>query len=57
MYADDIQLYTSTTLNDLPENITKLNKLTSELEIYFNNNNYLKLNKLKTECFIFQKNT
>ena len=57
MYADDIQLYTSTPLNELPENITKLNKLTSELEIYFNNNNYLKFNKLKIECFIFQKNT
>ena len=42
MYADDIQLYTSTTLNDLPEII---NKLTTELEIYFNN--YLKFNKHK----------
>ena len=27
MYADDIQLYTSTTLNDLLETINKINKL------------------------------
>ena len=42
-YAYDIQVYTSTTLNYLPE-IT--HKLTTELEIYFKN--YLKFNKLKT---------
>ena len=52
MYADDIQLYSSTTLNHLLKTITKINKLTTELEIYFNN--YLKFNKLKTECIIFR---
>ena len=44
MYADDTQLYTSTTLNDLPETLTEINNLTTELEVYFNNN-YLKFNK------------
>ena len=52
MYADDIQLYTSTNLEYLPETINKINKLTTEQEIYFDNN-YLKFNKLKTECIIF----
>ena len=52
MYADDTQLYTSTTLNDLPETLTEINNLTTELEVYFNNN-YLKFNKMKTECIIF----
>ena len=52
MYADDTQLYTSTTLNDLPETLTEINNLTTELEVYFNNN-YLKFNKIKTECIIF----
>ena len=32
MYVDDIQLYTSPTLNNLIEN--KINKLTTELDIY-----------------------
>ena len=36
MYEYDIQLYTSTNLNDLPETIIKINKLTTELKIYFN---------------------
>ena len=52
MYADDTQLYTSTTFNNLYETLTELNKLTTELEIYFNNN-YLKFNKLKTDYIIF----
>ena len=52
MYADDTQLYTSTTFNNLNETLTKIYKLTTELEIYFNNN-YLKFNKLKTDCIIF----
>ena len=52
MYADDTQLYTSTTLNDLPETLTEINNLTTELEVYFNNN-YLQFNKMKTECIIF----
>ena len=38
------------TLNNIPENITKINKLTTEQEIYFNK--YLKFNKLKSE-YIF----
>ena len=38
MYADDTQLYTSTTLNDLPETLTESNNLTTELEVYFNDN-------------------
>ena len=33
MYADDTQLYTST-LNNLYETLTEINKLTTELEIY-----------------------
>ena len=52
MYADDTQLYTSTTFNNLDETLNKIYKLTTELEIYFNNN-YLKFNKLKTDCIIF----
>ena len=52
MYADDTQLYTSTTSNDLPETLTEINNLTTELEVYLNNN-YLKFNKMKTECIIF----
>ena len=52
MYADDIQLYTSTTFNNLNETLTKTYKLTTELEIYFNNK-YLKFNKLKTDCIMF----
>ena len=52
MYADDTKLYTSTTFNNLNETLTKIYKLTTELEIYFNNN-YLKFNKLKTDCIIF----
>ena len=52
MYADDTQLYTSTTFNNINETLTKIYKLTTELEIYFNNN-YLKFNKLKTDCIIF----
>ena len=51
MYADYTQLYTSTTFNNLNETLTKIYKLTTELEIYFNNN-YLKFNKLKTDCII-----
>ena len=51
MYADDTQLYTSTTFNNINETLTKIYKLTTELEIYFNN--YLKFNKLKTDCIIF----
>ena len=49
MYADDTQLYTPTTFNNLNETLTKIYKLTTELEIYFNNN-YSKFNKLKTYC-------
>ena len=45
--ADDIQLYASTNLNNLSETITKIHKLTIELNIYFNNN-YLQFNQLKT---------
>ena len=52
MYADDIQLYTSTTFNNIYEILTEINKLTTKLKIYFNNN-YLKFNKLKTDCIIF----
>ena len=52
MYADVIQLYSSNTLNNLPDTITKINKFTTKLEIYFNNN-YFKFNKLKTECIFF----
>ena len=45
MYADDTQLYTSTTFNNLNETLTKIYKLTTELKIYFNDK-YLKFNKL-----------
>ena len=48
MYADDTQLYISITFNNLNETLTKICKLTTELEIYFNNK-YLKFNKLKTD--------
>ena len=53
MYAYDIQLYISTTLNNLTVSITDINKLTTELYIYFNNN-HLKYNKLKREYIIFR---
>ena len=54
MYTDDTQLYTSTTFNNLYETLTEINKLTTILEIHFNNN-YLKFNKLKTYCIIFHR--
>ena len=40
MYVNDIQLYTSTALNNLLETINKPNKLTDKIDIYLNN--YLK---------------
>ena len=46
MYADDTQLYTSTTFIKIYETTTEMNKLITELEVYFNNN-YLKFNKWK----------
>ena len=52
MYADDTQLHTSTTFNNLYESLTEINKLTTELEIYLNNN-CLQFNKVKTDCIIF----
>ena len=45
---------TSTTLNNLPETITQINK-TTELDIYFNNN-YLKCIKLEIKCIFYQYN-
>ena len=47
-----IHNYTPTTFNNLNETLTKIYKLTSELEIYFSNN-YLKFNNLKTDFIIF----
>ena len=38
MYVDDTQLYNSTTFDNLNETLTKIYKLTTELEIYVNNN-------------------
>ena len=37
MYANNIHLNKSTTLNNLTETINKINKLSTELEIYFTN--------------------
>ena len=50
MYADDTQPYTSTTFKNLYETLTEINKLTTKLDIYYNN--YLIFNKLKTDCII-----
>ena len=52
MYADDTQIYTSTTFNELPNTLKEINSITTKLENYFNYN-YLKLNLQKTECIIF----
>ena len=54
MYADDLQLYTSTSFHDVSKTLTELNILTTDIETYFNNT-YLKFNKSKTECIIFHK--
>ena len=52
MYADGLQIYTSTSFHDISKTLTELNILTTDIETYFNNN-YLKFNKSKTECIIF----
>ena len=52
MYADDTQIYTSTTYNELPNTLKEINSITTKLENYFNYN-YLKFNLQKTECIIF----
>ena len=52
MYADDTQIYTSTTFNELPNTLKEINSITTKLENYFNYN-YLKFNLQKTECIIF----
>ena len=52
MYADDTQIYTSTTFNELLNTLKEINSITTKLENYFNYN-YLKLNLQKTECIIF----
>ena len=48
MYADDTQIYTSTTFNELPNTLKEINIITTKLENYFNFN-YLKLNLQKTD--------
>ena len=52
MYSNDTHLYTSTTFNNIYDTLTEINKLTTELKIYFKNN-YLKFNKSKTDCIVF----
>ena len=52
MYADDTQIYTSTTFNELPNTLKEINSIKAKLENYFNYN-YLKFNLKKTECIIF----
>ena len=47
MYADDTQIYTSTTFNELPNTLKEINSITTKLENYFNYN-YLKFNLQKT---------
>ena len=57
IYADDTQIYTSTTFNKLLNTLKEINSITTKLENYFNYNyfnyNYLKFNLQKTECIIF----
>ena len=53
MYADDTQIYTSTTFNELPNTLKEINSIMTKLENYFNYNLYLKFNLQKTECIIF----
>ena len=38
MYADDTQIYTSTTFNELPNTLKEINSITTKLENYFNYN-------------------
>ena len=45
MYADDTQIYTSTTFNELPNTLKEINSITTKLENYFNYN-YLKFNSI-----------
>ena len=52
MYANDTQIYTSTTFNELPNTLKVINSITTKLENYFNYN-YLKFNLQKTEYIIF----
>ena len=52
MYADDTQIYSFTTFNELPNTLKEINSITTKLENYFNYN-YLKFNLQKTECIIF----
>ena len=54
MYADDTQIYTSTTFNEIPNTLKEINSITTKLENYFNYN-YLKFNLQKTECIIFHR--
>ena len=52
MYADDTQIYTATTFNELPNTLKEINSITTKLENYFNYN-YLKFNLQNTEYFIY----
>ena len=56
MYADDTQIYTSTTFNELPNTLKEINSITTKLENYFNYN-YLKFNLQKTECINSKSHT